>query len=245
MTVETGGDERLERLLTSLGEPTRRRIVRALGPEQLSVTEIVERLGISQPAASKHLRVLREAGAIEMRPDAQRRLYRVDPAAFRALSAWALETAGLVSHDDDAAAAPDPAPAEPQAPAADEPPAAAPAASELAAEPRPQAARAADAQASTQPPAGPSRVERPAVGTGPRRATASSRVQQPRPAAEGEAPATAPGASTAPSPRPELAETEAAQARQAQKDAEGTASFLQNLAGLPRLSRLTRRRNGR
>ncbi|MCB4208959.1 ArsR/SmtB family transcription factor [Arthrobacter sp. UM1] len=93
MTERISTHARLESILGSLGEPTRRRIVDALGSEQLSVTEIVEIVGISQPAASKHLKILREAGVILMRPDAQRRLYRVSREAFTLLSTWSGEIA--------------------------------------------------------------------------------------------------------------------------------------------------------
>jgi DNA-binding transcriptional ArsR family regulator len=52
------------------------------------VGELVERLDLSQPAVSKHLRVLREAGLVEARTDAQRRLYRVRPEPLRDLDEW-------------------------------------------------------------------------------------------------------------------------------------------------------------
>jgi DNA-binding transcriptional ArsR family regulator len=71
-----------------LAEPNRRRILDALGADERAVGEIVERLGLSQPAVSKHLRVLREAGLVSARVDAQRRLYRVRPEPLRAIDEW-------------------------------------------------------------------------------------------------------------------------------------------------------------
>jgi DNA-binding transcriptional ArsR family regulator len=93
MTERISTQARLGDILSSLGEPTRFKIVQTLGSDQLSVTEIVEHLGISQPAASKHLKILREAGVIVMRPDAQRRLYRVSSDAFALLSSWSADLA--------------------------------------------------------------------------------------------------------------------------------------------------------
>jgi DNA-binding transcriptional ArsR family regulator len=60
-----------------LAEPTRRRILDLLLERPRSVGELVERLGLSQPGTSKHLRVLREAGLVLARPDAQRRVYEL------------------------------------------------------------------------------------------------------------------------------------------------------------------------
>ena len=71
-----------------LAEPTRRRILDLLHPGERSVGDLVDRLGLSQPGVSKHLRVLREAGLVEVRPDAQRRLYRIRPEPLADLDAW-------------------------------------------------------------------------------------------------------------------------------------------------------------
>ena len=71
-----------------LAEPNRRRILDLLRRAELPVGELVSRLGLSQPAVSKHLRVLREAGLVEVRSDAQRRLYRVNLVPLRALDDW-------------------------------------------------------------------------------------------------------------------------------------------------------------
>jgi len=64
-----------------LAEPTRRRILDLLRERERSVGELVEHLALSQPGVSKHLKVLREAGMVEVRQDAQRRWYglRVEP----------------------------------------------------------------------------------------------------------------------------------------------------------------------
>jgi DNA-binding transcriptional ArsR family regulator len=74
--------------LAVLAEPTRRRILDRLGTTERSVGELVDALGISQPAVSKHLRVMRDAGVVTCRTAAQRRLYSVDPAPLRELDAW-------------------------------------------------------------------------------------------------------------------------------------------------------------
>jgi DNA-binding transcriptional ArsR family regulator len=71
-----------------LAEPTRRRILDLLRTQELSVNALVERLEISQPGVSKHLRVLREAGLVEVRHDAQRRLYRVRLEPLAEIDAW-------------------------------------------------------------------------------------------------------------------------------------------------------------
>src|SRR5690606_10520976 len=60
-----------------LAEPTRRQILDLLREQERPVGALVDELGISQPLVSKHLRVLREAGLVDARPDAQRRVYRV------------------------------------------------------------------------------------------------------------------------------------------------------------------------
>jgi DNA-binding transcriptional ArsR family regulator len=74
--------------LTALAEPTRRRIVDALRRSEASVSDLVAVLAMSQPAVSKHLRVLREAGVVSSRPSAQQRIYRLEPGPFRELDEW-------------------------------------------------------------------------------------------------------------------------------------------------------------
>src|SRR4051812_17298512 len=73
--------------LDVLAEPTRRRILDALRPER-AVGDIAAELKLSQPLVSKHLKVLRDAGLVDVRIDAQRRLYRVRPEPLRELDAW-------------------------------------------------------------------------------------------------------------------------------------------------------------
>jgi len=72
----------------ALAEPHRREILDLLRERQRSVGELVERLRLSQPGVSKHLRVLREAGLVEVRPDGRRRLYALRPEPLAELDAW-------------------------------------------------------------------------------------------------------------------------------------------------------------
>jgi DNA-binding transcriptional ArsR family regulator len=69
-------------------DPSRRRILDLLRQEEQSVGDLVERMGMSQPGVSKHLRVLREAGLVRVRQDAQRRWYRLDPAPLTEIDEW-------------------------------------------------------------------------------------------------------------------------------------------------------------
>ncbi len=71
-----------------LAEPHRRQILDLLRDRERPVGALVAELAMSQPAVSKHLRVLREAGLVEVRGEAQRRLYRVRPEPLRALDEW-------------------------------------------------------------------------------------------------------------------------------------------------------------
>jgi DNA-binding transcriptional ArsR family regulator len=71
-----------------LAEPTRRDILDLLRDGERPVGDLVERLRLSQPLVSKHLRVLREAGLVESRPDAQRRLYRLSPGPLAEIDEW-------------------------------------------------------------------------------------------------------------------------------------------------------------
>lgn len=72
----------------ALGEPNRLRIVELLRAGSRTVTEIGERLSLNQPQVSKHLRVLREAGLVEVQPRAQQRLYGLHGPALRELHEW-------------------------------------------------------------------------------------------------------------------------------------------------------------
>jgi DNA-binding transcriptional ArsR family regulator len=71
-----------------LAESRRRRILDLVRDRERSVSELVAALAMSQPAVSKHLRVLREAGLVEVRAAEQRRLYRLRPGPLRELDAW-------------------------------------------------------------------------------------------------------------------------------------------------------------
>ena len=74
--------------LQVLAEPRRQAILDLLRDGELPVGELVERLRMSQPAVSKHLRVLKDAGLVEVRADAQRRLYRIRPEPLEELDDW-------------------------------------------------------------------------------------------------------------------------------------------------------------
>ena len=71
-----------------VAEPRRREILDLLRAGERSVGELVEDMKLSQPGVSKHLRVLREAGLVDVRADAQRRLYRLRPEPLADLDAW-------------------------------------------------------------------------------------------------------------------------------------------------------------
>lgn len=71
-----------------LAEPSRRDILDLLRDGERSVGELVDRLDLSQPGVSKHLRVLRDAGFVESRAVAQRRLYRLRPEPLVAIDEW-------------------------------------------------------------------------------------------------------------------------------------------------------------
>ena len=74
--------------LTALAEPNRLNIVELLRRGPRAVGAIAEELGLRQPQASKHLRVLSDAGVLEVQPVAQQRIYRLRPEAFRELNSW-------------------------------------------------------------------------------------------------------------------------------------------------------------
>jgi DNA-binding transcriptional ArsR family regulator len=78
----------VESVFEIIAEPSRRAILSLLVSSQQSVGEIERQLGMPQPAVSKHLRVLREAGFVESTVDAQRRLYRLKPEPLQEVDAW-------------------------------------------------------------------------------------------------------------------------------------------------------------
>ena len=78
----------MDATLIALAEPNRKRIVELLREGPRPVGEIVTKLKLRQPQVSKHLRVLSEAGVVEVHPVAQQRFYSLRPQAFRELSSW-------------------------------------------------------------------------------------------------------------------------------------------------------------
>jgi DNA-binding transcriptional ArsR family regulator len=85
-----------------IAEPSRRAILSLLASSQQSVGEIERQLHLPQPAVSKHLRVLREAGFVESTVDAQRRLYRLKPEPLQEVDAWLAQFRGFWSAHVDA-----------------------------------------------------------------------------------------------------------------------------------------------
>ena len=78
----------MESTFAIIAEPNRRAILSLLASSERSVGDIEERLKLPQPSVSKHLRVLREAGFVESRIDAQRRLYKIKPEPLMEIDAW-------------------------------------------------------------------------------------------------------------------------------------------------------------
>jgi DNA-binding transcriptional ArsR family regulator len=92
----------MENSLAAIAEPHRRAILGLLVGEEHSVGEIERELGLPQPSVSKHLRVLREAGLVESRVEAQRRLYRLCPEPLMEIDAWLVPFRRLWSKHIDA-----------------------------------------------------------------------------------------------------------------------------------------------
>ena len=72
----------------AVAEPRRRQILDVLSRGELPVNDVVQRLGLSQPQVSKHLRVLREVGAVDVREDGRQRFYRLNGEALRPIHDW-------------------------------------------------------------------------------------------------------------------------------------------------------------
>ncbi|KDN22267.1 ArsR/SmtB family transcription factor [Amycolatopsis rifamycinica] len=72
----------------AVAEPRRRQILDVLRDGERSVGDLVDRLGLAQPQVSKHLRVLREVGAVDVRGDGRQRLYRLNGAALKPIHDW-------------------------------------------------------------------------------------------------------------------------------------------------------------
>jgi DNA-binding transcriptional ArsR family regulator len=75
----------MQAAIDALSHPTRRAMLRLVLDRELPVSELAEQLGLSQPATSQHLKVLRDAGLVRGRVDGRRRLYRVDLAGLERL----------------------------------------------------------------------------------------------------------------------------------------------------------------
>jgi len=78
----------MEAIFEVLAEESRRNILDLLAEDERTVGELVDLVSLSQPAVSKHLKVLREAGLVQSRTDAQRRIYRVSPEPLREVDEW-------------------------------------------------------------------------------------------------------------------------------------------------------------
>jgi DNA-binding transcriptional ArsR family regulator len=90
----------MQAAIDALAHPGRRAMLHLVLDRELPVSELAQRIGVSQPAASQHLKVLRDAGLITGRVDGRRRLYRVDAAGLERLKAeldafWAPALAAL------------------------------------------------------------------------------------------------------------------------------------------------------
>jgi DNA-binding transcriptional ArsR family regulator len=72
----------------ALADPNRRTLLELLRERPRAVNELVERTGLSQPGTSKHLKVLREAGLVQVRREAQRRVYALEPGPLAELDVW-------------------------------------------------------------------------------------------------------------------------------------------------------------
>jgi DNA-binding transcriptional ArsR family regulator len=86
--VGHGGRRRMPDVFTVIGDPTKRRILEMTREREWCVNELVESLEVSQPAISKHLRSLREAGLVQVRVDGQRRWYRLRDEQMEPLQDW-------------------------------------------------------------------------------------------------------------------------------------------------------------
>ncbi|SEB05724.1 DNA-binding transcriptional regulator, ArsR family [Thalassobacillus cyri] len=78
----------MEKILSALAEQNRIKIIELLKTKPLTVGEIADKLQLRQPQASKHLKVLHDAGIVEVLPRANRRIYKLRPEPFQDLDAW-------------------------------------------------------------------------------------------------------------------------------------------------------------
>src|SRR5262245_17003966 len=82
-------------IFQTLGDPSRFQIVEALLSGEQAVNDLVARMDIHQSGVSRHLRILEEAGFVQVRPDGPRRLYSLRPEPFRELTAWVAQYRAL------------------------------------------------------------------------------------------------------------------------------------------------------
>lgn len=88
VSYETSVPERLDATFMALADPTRRAILARLAESELSVTELAAPFAMSQPAISKHLKVLELAGLVSRRQDAQRRPCRIEAGSLAEVTGW-------------------------------------------------------------------------------------------------------------------------------------------------------------
>ena len=86
---------------SAIAEPKRRRVLETLADREWAVSDVVGRLGWPQPMVSKHLGVLKEVGLVNVRKDGQRRLYRVNGEALKAVHDWTKTFERLWGHQLD------------------------------------------------------------------------------------------------------------------------------------------------
>lgn len=75
-------------VFVALADPTRRRLVEVMHDGERSVSDLVEQVDIAQPGVSRHLRILDDAGFVNVRADGRRRMYSLRPEPFEELAAW-------------------------------------------------------------------------------------------------------------------------------------------------------------
>ena len=92
----------MESAFAIIAEPNRRALLRLLATSERTVGELQRLLRMPQPSVSKHLRVLRDAGFVESRVDAQRRVYRLRPEPFMEVDSWLAQFRGFWSAHVDA-----------------------------------------------------------------------------------------------------------------------------------------------
>ena len=85
-----------------IADPTRRRIVRILAEQTHTVGAVVEKLSMSQPTISKHLKVLRDADVVSVTVEGQRRLYSLNPEVFATVTDWINETVQIAHRASEA-----------------------------------------------------------------------------------------------------------------------------------------------